>query len=75
MPKSSKLHQLTNLGIRKIVNNAKSMEKARTKTDGGNLSITVSATGHVAWVFRYQWFGKGKERTLDEVILPRKTMV
>jgi len=72
MPKSSKLHQLTNLGIRKIVNNAKSMGKARTKTDGGNLSITVSTTGHVAWVFRYQWFGKGKERTLDEVDTTQK---
>lgn len=72
MPKSSKLHQLTNLGIRKIVINAKSTGKARTKTDGGNLSISISSTGHVAWVFRYQWFGKGKERTLDEVDATQK---
>lgn len=67
MPKSSRLNQLTQIAIRALVKQAKQEGKPKTKTDGGNLYLTISKTGHVAWVFRYQWFGKGKERTLDEV--------
>lgn len=67
MPRSSKLHQLTHVSIRKLVKDGKTSKKPRVKTDGGNLYITVSVTSHIAWVFRYQWFGKAKERTLDEV--------
>lgn len=72
MPKFSQLHQLIHLGIHKVVTDAKKSAKAKTKTDGGDLSIAVSSTGHVAWVFRYQWFGKSRARTLDEVDTTQK---
>ena len=72
MPKSSSLHQLTHLSIRNLVKDAKNNEKPRVKTDGGNLYITVSRTGHISWVFRYQWYGRGRERTLDEVDTTQK---
>ena len=75
MQKSSKLNQFTHNSLRALVKKSKEREKAITKTDGGNLYFTISKSGRIAWTFRYQWFGKGKNERWMRLMLSKKTSV
>ncbi|WP_405229550.1 tyrosine-type recombinase/integrase [Lentisalinibacter sediminis] len=59
MPRQQR-HLLTALNVRSIVQK----KKACAKSDGGGLTLTVSANGYASWILRYSIGGKRREYTI-----------